>query len=378
MRTHESLAVALLAAGQHPLLPPQAGEAIVPGARFPDRVRRLTVEGRRAGEGYWSPDGKRLVFQSEREPGNPVLSDLRARSRAPATRSGSRPAYGKTTCAFFRPGHRRDRVRVDARAIRSRSSSRTRSSRSARQARSGAMRGTTTRRWTSTSTTRRRGALKRLTTARGYDAEGSYSPDGQWIVFSSMRDAYNRTLSRRRKEAARRRPELLRRDLHHARRRFRPEAPDDRARLRRRAVLHARRQADRLAAIRREGAHRGRLDDEARWIRRDADHRLRIDELGAVHAPVGRLLHLRVEQARVRELRGVHGRRARRRRSRCASPTPTGSTACRCRHPTASSWRGRRAAPAAAGTAVPRAVEPREGARSDRRTRRRESRARNR
>ena len=38
---------------------------------FLTRVRRLTVEGKRAGEGYWSPDGKRLVFQSEREPGNP-------------------------------------------------------------------------------------------------------------------------------------------------------------------------------------------------------------------------------------------------------------------------------------------------------------------
>ena len=38
---------------------------------FLSRIRRLTVEGRRAGEGYWAPDGKRLVFQSEREPGNP-------------------------------------------------------------------------------------------------------------------------------------------------------------------------------------------------------------------------------------------------------------------------------------------------------------------
>ena len=38
---------------------------------FLSRIRRLTVEGKRAGEGYWSPDGKRLVFQSEREPGNP-------------------------------------------------------------------------------------------------------------------------------------------------------------------------------------------------------------------------------------------------------------------------------------------------------------------
>jgi len=30
---------------------------------FLTRIRRLTVEGKRAGEGYWSPDGKRLVFQ---------------------------------------------------------------------------------------------------------------------------------------------------------------------------------------------------------------------------------------------------------------------------------------------------------------------------
>src|SRR6185503_11735926 len=28
-----------------------------------------------------------------------------------------------------------------------------------------------------------------------YDAEGGYSPDGQWIVFSSTRDAYSRALS---------------------------------------------------------------------------------------------------------------------------------------------------------------------------------------
>ena len=37
--------------------------------------------------------------------------------------------------------------------------------------------------------------LTRLTNARGYDAEASYSPDGQWIAYSSMRDAYNRTLT---------------------------------------------------------------------------------------------------------------------------------------------------------------------------------------
>src|SRR5207342_452395 len=39
------------------------------------------------------------------------------------------------------------------------------------------------------------GGYRRLTNARGYDAEGSYSPDGQWIVFSSTRQAYDHTLS---------------------------------------------------------------------------------------------------------------------------------------------------------------------------------------
>jgi Tol biopolymer transport system component len=37
--------------------------------------------------------------------------------------------------------------------------------------------------------------LTRLTDAHGYDAEASYSPDGQWIVFSSTRDAYSRVLT---------------------------------------------------------------------------------------------------------------------------------------------------------------------------------------
>ena len=40
-------------------------------ADFPTRVRQLSFEGRRAGEGYFDSTGKRLIFQSEREPGNP-------------------------------------------------------------------------------------------------------------------------------------------------------------------------------------------------------------------------------------------------------------------------------------------------------------------
>src|SRR3990167_6940087 len=67
------------------------------------RVRRLTVEGRRAGEGYWSPDGKRLVFQSEREPGNPFHQIYTLDLTTGETKRVS-TGLGKTTCAFFRAG----------------------------------------------------------------------------------------------------------------------------------------------------------------------------------------------------------------------------------------------------------------------------------
>ena len=70
---------------------------------FLSRVRRLTVEGKRAGEGYWSPDGKRLVFQSEREPGNPFYQ-IYVLDLATGDTKRISPGIGKTTCAFFRPG----------------------------------------------------------------------------------------------------------------------------------------------------------------------------------------------------------------------------------------------------------------------------------
>src|SRR6187397_432498 len=70
---------------------------------FLSRIRRLTIEGKRAGEGYWSPDGKRLVFQSEREPGNPFYQIYTLDLATGDTKRIS-PGLGKTTCAFFRPG----------------------------------------------------------------------------------------------------------------------------------------------------------------------------------------------------------------------------------------------------------------------------------
>ena len=162
---------------------------------FLTRIRRLTVEGRRAGEGYWSPDGKLIVFQSEREPGNPFYQ-IYVLDLASGDSKRISPGIGKTTCAFFRPGSdeilfasthadpRSKQHQDDELAFRA----------SGKERRYSWDYDPAMDIYTFSETT---GSLKRLTDARGYDAEGSYSPDGEWIVFSSMRDAYNRPLSDR-------------------------------------------------------------------------------------------------------------------------------------------------------------------------------------
>ena len=73
-------------------------------AQFLSRVRQLTLEGRRSGEGYFSPDGKHIIFQSEREKHNPFYQIYTMDMQSGDVDRVS-PGHGKTTCAFFRPNY---------------------------------------------------------------------------------------------------------------------------------------------------------------------------------------------------------------------------------------------------------------------------------
>ncbi len=179
------------------LLPGLSGPAAAQDdeSRFLNRIRRLTVEGARAGEGYFSPDGREMVFQSEREPGNPFFQIYWMSLETGDIRRVS-PGIGKTTCAFlsgkngdilFASTHLDPRsLELQQEEIAFRESGRER-----RYA------------WDYDPAMdifveqRSDGELVRLTDARGYDAEASYSPDGEWIVFTSNRPMFEEALKGR-------------------------------------------------------------------------------------------------------------------------------------------------------------------------------------
>lgn len=157
-------------------------------ARFLSHTRQLVFEGRRSGEGYFSPDGKALIFQSEREPGNPFYQIYTLDLETGDTVRVS-PGIGKTTCAFFRPSS--DEVLFSSTHLDPDTLAKQKAELEFRA--SGKERRYS---WDYDEhmdifIARRDGSnLRRITDAPGYDAEASFSPDGKMIVFCSLRDAY--------------------------------------------------------------------------------------------------------------------------------------------------------------------------------------------
>src|SRR5436309_1939923 len=66
-------------------------------------IKQVTSGFVRAGEGYFSPDGRQIIFQAEeRDSGNPFYQIFVMDLQSGRYRRVS-PGVGKTTCSFFRP-----------------------------------------------------------------------------------------------------------------------------------------------------------------------------------------------------------------------------------------------------------------------------------
>ena len=167
-------------------------------SRLIQTPRQITFDGRRAGEGYFSADGTRMVFQSERDPTNPFyqiyLTDFETGDLNRVS-----PGFGKTTCAWIHPAGKKvlfASTQGDPEA-RNKQADEIALRESGKERRYAWDYDKTFDLYETVPGTEQ---YRQLTSAVGYDAEASYSPDGSKIVFASNRAAYVEPLTGRAKE----------------------------------------------------------------------------------------------------------------------------------------------------------------------------------
>lgn len=154
--------------------------------------KQLLFEGERSGEGYFNPDGSLMIFQSERAPGNPFYQMFLLDLKSGKTQRLS-PGDGKATCGWIHPSNKKvlfSSTHLDP-YIKEKKEKEFQSR----------LKGGKRYSWEfddqydifQSDLSGRN--LKRLTHKLGYDAEASYSPDGQKIIFASNFHAYEANLT---------------------------------------------------------------------------------------------------------------------------------------------------------------------------------------
>lgn len=163
-------------------------------SRYISNTRQLIYEGNRSGEGYFSQDGRYLIFQSEREEDNPFYQIYMLDFETGDVNRVS-PGYGKTTCSYFQWGDG-DRVMFASSHLDPDARKKQQDELDFRASGKKKKYSWDYEEQMDIFSCKRDGSdIIQLTDELGYDAEGAYSPDGKLIVFASNRNAYERELT---------------------------------------------------------------------------------------------------------------------------------------------------------------------------------------
>lgn len=155
--------------------------------------KQMTFVGPRSGEGYFSADGKKMIFQSERVLNNPFyqmfITDIES-GKTDMVSTGT----GQTTCGWIHPNMKT--VMWSSTHLDPKNADKVQAELAKRK---NPIKGKYS--WAfdenfSIFNSDLNGRnIKQLTFEKGYNAEGSYSSDGKYIAFASNRTAYSKPLS---------------------------------------------------------------------------------------------------------------------------------------------------------------------------------------